>query len=152
MENPEGKFPAEFDTYQIVRSGDFVFCHFDVEETPRTVGLSRFGGMITGAYTVYESLRSEYSEYTERFYVSLDRKKQLRPLYTGLRNTIDKTTFAHTKMPVPPPEELANILAWIAEREADSDQVIEATKREITTLNEFKQTLIANAVTGKIKI
>ena len=25
LENPEGKFPAEFDTYQIVRSGDFVF-------------------------------------------------------------------------------------------------------------------------------
>jgi len=54
MENPEGKFPAEFDTYQEVKSGDFIFCHFDVEETPRTVGLSKFDGMITGAYTVYQ--------------------------------------------------------------------------------------------------
>jgi type I restriction enzyme S subunit len=56
MENPEGKFPAEFDTYQEVRIGDFVFCLFDVEETPRTVGLSNFDGMITGAYTVFEPL------------------------------------------------------------------------------------------------
>lgn len=30
MENPEGKFPAEFDTYQKVSPGDFVFCLFDV--------------------------------------------------------------------------------------------------------------------------
>jgi type I restriction enzyme S subunit len=53
MENPQGKFPAEFDTYQEVKKGDFVFCLFDVEETPRTVGLSSFDGMITGAYTVF---------------------------------------------------------------------------------------------------
>src|SRR5699024_1141989 len=47
MENPEGKFPAEFDTYQEVKVNDFVFCLFDVEETPRTVGLSKYDGMIT---------------------------------------------------------------------------------------------------------
>lgn len=56
MKNPEGKFPAEFDTYQEVNPGDFVFCLFDVEETPRAVGLSKFYGMITGSYTVLESL------------------------------------------------------------------------------------------------
>src|SRR5688572_6715601 len=54
MENPQGKFPAEFNTYQEVEKGDFIFCLFDVEETPRTVGLSNFEGMITGAYTVME--------------------------------------------------------------------------------------------------
>ena len=52
MENPEGKFPAEFSTYQSVEPGDMVFCLFDIDETPRCVGLSAFGGMITGAYTV----------------------------------------------------------------------------------------------------
>ncbi len=152
MENPEGKFPAEFDTYQVVRPGDFVFCHFDVEETPRTVGLSRLHGMITGAYTVYECLRPEYARFIERLYVSLDRGKQLRPLYTGLRNTIDKTVFSHTKMPVPPSEEIGPILEWIEVATDEVETVISATSREIDALNEFKQTLIANAVTGKIKI
>ena len=28
MENPQGKFPAEFDTYQEVKKGDFIFCLF----------------------------------------------------------------------------------------------------------------------------
>ena len=40
MENPEGKFPASFETYQEVLPGDFIFCMFDNEETPRAVGLS----------------------------------------------------------------------------------------------------------------
>lgn len=152
MENPEGKFPAKFDTYQVVRPGDFVFCHFDVEETPRTVGLSRFHGMITGAYTVYETLSPDYSEYIERLYISLDQEKLLRPLYSGLRNTIDKTVFAHTKMPVPPPDEVEKILQRISHAETETTKIVSATEREISTLNEFKQTLIANTVTGKIKI
>lgn len=46
MENPQGKFPAEFDTYQEVKKGDFVFCLFDVEETPRCIGLS-YQGLFT---------------------------------------------------------------------------------------------------------
>ena len=52
MENPEGKFPASFETYQEVLPGDFIFCMFDNEETPRAVGLSNLRGMITGAYDV----------------------------------------------------------------------------------------------------
>ena len=49
-----GKFSADMGTSQEVRSGDLVFCFFDVPETPRTVGLSQYSGMITGAYTVME--------------------------------------------------------------------------------------------------
>ena len=40
LENAKGKFPAEFNKYQVVSPGNFVFCLFDVDETPRTVGLS----------------------------------------------------------------------------------------------------------------
>ncbi len=54
METPKGKFPAEFDTYQEVKKGDFVFCLFDVEETPRGVGLSELDGMITGVLRARE--------------------------------------------------------------------------------------------------
>ena len=42
LDNPTGKFPASFNTYQAVNNGDFVFCLFDNEETPRTVGLSSY--------------------------------------------------------------------------------------------------------------
>ncbi|MCY7285948.1 MAG: hypothetical protein LH679_21495, partial [Cyanobacteria bacterium CAN_BIN43] len=45
MENPQGKFPAEFNTYKIVKPDDLIFCLFDVEETPRTVGHANQTGM-----------------------------------------------------------------------------------------------------------
>lgn len=49
----KGKFPKDFDTYKIVEPNDLIMCLFDVEETPRTVGVARHHGMITGAYDVF---------------------------------------------------------------------------------------------------
>ena len=53
----KGKFPAEFDSYKIVNKGNLILCLFDIEETPRTVGLSKFKGMITGAYNVLKKIK-----------------------------------------------------------------------------------------------
>ena len=39
VESGKGKFPKDFDTYQVIDPNDIVFCLFDVDETPRTVGL-----------------------------------------------------------------------------------------------------------------
>lgn len=58
IESGKGKFPKEFDNYKIVESGNIIFCLFDVDETPRTVGLSSIDGMITGAYNVFQSKES----------------------------------------------------------------------------------------------
>ena len=45
-----GKFPGSFDKYKVVKKGDMAFCLFDIDETPRTVGLSEYDGMLTGVY------------------------------------------------------------------------------------------------------
>lgn len=50
----KGKFPKDFNTYKKVVVGNIIFCLFDVDETPRTVGLSEVSGMITGAYDIFE--------------------------------------------------------------------------------------------------
>ena len=100
MEHPQGKFPAEFDTYQEVKRGDFIFCLFDVEETPRTVGLSDFDGMITGAYTVMQVNKNFDKSFLYYFYLNLDAGKRMKPLYTGLRNTISKDNFFSFKIPL----------------------------------------------------
>ena len=54
MFSVKGKFPASFEDYQIVRKSNARFCLFDIDETPRTVGLSEHDGMITGAYNVFQ--------------------------------------------------------------------------------------------------
>ena len=53
---------------------------------------------------------------------------------------------------VPPTEEQRDISRRLGELAAEFAPAFLKVEQEISTLNEFKQTLIANAVTGKIKI
>ena len=147
MENPEGKFPAEFDTYQEVKKGDFIFCLFDVEETPRTVGLSDFDGMITGAYTVFDTKPTADKKFLYYFYLNLDEKKSLKFLYRGLRNTIPKDSFFSFKTIFPPLSEQTAIAEFLDDKTAKTDQLIGIKQKEIELLKERRQILIQQAVT-----
>ncbi|MBM5100589.1 restriction endonuclease subunit S [Vibrio parahaemolyticus] len=147
MDNPEGKFPAEFDTYQEVSSGDFVFCLFDVEETPRTVGLSKFDGMITGAYTVFNPSEQYNREFLYYFYLNLDTDKKLKPLYKGLRNTISKEAFFSFKTFVPPIDEQVKIASYLDKKTSQIDEAIAIKQKQIELLKERKQIIIQQAVT-----
>jgi type I restriction enzyme S subunit len=147
MENPEGKFPAEFDTYQPIEPGDFIFCLFDVEETPRTVGISPFKGMITGAYTTFKASPEINHEYLHYLYYFLDKHKMLKPLYRGLRNTIPKENFYAFKSCLPPRDEQDRIVAFLDKKTTQIDQAIGIKEQQITLLKERKQTIIQNAIT-----
>ena len=146
MANPEGKFPAEFDTYQEVKEGDFIFCLFDVEETPRTVGLSSHHGMITGAYTIFETNNVD-KKFIYYFYLNLDSDKRLKPLYKGLRNTISKETFFSFNTFIPPLSEQQKIAQFLDDKTAKIDQAVDLAEKQIALLKEHKQILIQNAVT-----
>lgn len=147
MENPQGKFPAEFDTYQEVKKGDFIFCLFDVEETPRTVGLSDFDGMITGAYTVMGVNNNFDNSFLYYFYLNLDAGKRMKPLYTGLRNTISKDNFFSFKTFVPPINEQTAIANFLDDKTTKIDQAIAIKQKQIELLKERRQILIHKAVT-----
>lgn len=141
-----GKFPVEFDTYQEVKNGDFVFCLFDVEETPRTIGLSEYDGMITGAYTVFDA-RNISKKYLYYFYLNLDNNKRLKPLYLGLRNTISKENFFSFKSFIPPKDEQEKIASYLDEKIAKIDASISGKEKFIELLKEQKQIIINDAVT-----
>lgn len=143
----KGKFSADMGTSQEVRNGDLVFCLFDVPETPRTVGLSRYDGMITGAYTVFECSDSLLATYLENFYKAMDDSKLLSPLYSGLRNTIPPPRFLGTKTPLPPPEEQAAIVRFLNHTNQRIERTIRAKRKVIALLNEQKQVIIHRAVT-----
>ena len=151
MENPEGKFPAEFDTYQEVKEGDFIFCLFDVEETPRTVGLSSYRGMITGAYTIFETNNVD-KKFIYYFYLNLDSNKRLKPLYKGLRNTISKETFFSFNTFIPPLSEQQKIAQFLDNKTAKIDQAIALKTAHIEKLKEYKSVLINDVVTGKVRV
>ena len=142
----KGKFPKDFDTYKIVTSGDLVFCLFDIDETPRTVGLSEHDGMLTGAYTVFK-LREINPRFINYYYLALDNVKALRPLYSGLRKTIKTNIFLGTKLTVPPRSEQDQIVRYLDWQVSRTNKLISTLKKQIALLKEQKQVIINEAVT-----
>lgn len=141
-----GKFPAEFDTYKVVEPGDFIFCFFDVDETPRAVGLSSEYGMITGAYTVLRQSIAN-SQYLYYYYLSIDDAKALKPLYTGLRKTVPLNAFMSMQIFLPPKAEQDAIVRYLDSATSEIDKAIAMQQKMIDLLNERKQIIIQNAVT-----
>lgn len=144
--NGGGKFPTSFDKYKIVKPGDMAFCLFDIDETPRTVGLSNYDGMLTGAYTIMEVKNIE-RRYVYYYYLSLDNVKALKPLYSGLRKTINTDLFQSTKLPVPPRPEQDQIVRFLDWKVSGINKLINIKKKEIKELEELKKVIINKAVT-----
>ena len=142
-----GKFSTDMGTSQKVQRGDLIMCLFDVPETPRTVGLSQYDGMITGAYTVFDVCSDELAKWFEMFYLAMDDQKALSPLYSGLRNTIQKPRFLGTKTPIPPPDERVAIVRYLNYVNVRVRRLTEAKRKLIGLLTEYKQAIIHRAVT-----
>jgi type I restriction enzyme S subunit len=142
-----GKIPAEFDTYQEVKKQDLVFCLFDIDETPRTIGLSSYDGMITGAYNVYRCLNVCAPEYAYYYFMHIDSFKGLKPFYTGLRKVVRAETFSNIKIPAPAFEEQQKIAQFLDHETAKIDTLIEKQQRLIELLKEKRQAVISHAVT-----
>lgn len=147
MEDPKGKFPSNFDSYQVIDPGDLVFCLFDIDETPRAVGIVREKGMITGAYSAFSCDDESARDYLYRLYLHLDTHKALKPLYTGLRKVIKTSTFLRTKSPIPPRNGASPDYAFFKRKERQFNHLIHAKERLIELLEEQKQAIIQRAVT-----
>lgn len=151
LENAKGKFPKDFEAYQVVNPNNIVLCLFDMDETPRTVGLSSMKGMITGSYNVFkiENINEKYLYY---YYLSLDNSKKLRALYTGLRKVIHIDTFLRTKMPNPPMKEQIKIVKYLDYKLSKISKFIKAKKKIIDLLKQEKKVFINEIIIGKLKI
>ena len=146
MASGKGKFPKDFNTYKIVKPGDMAFCLFDIDETPRTVGLSQYGGMLTGAYTIFHvaNINPHYAYY---YYLSLDNVKAMRPLYSGLRKTINTGTFLSCKLPLPPRPEQNQIVRFLDWKVSVINRLISIKRKQIALLHERQCVHISHIVT-----
>lgn len=140
-----GKFPASFEKYTIVNPKDLVFCLFDIDETPRTIGISKIEGMITSAYNIM-AVKKDCAKYMYYFYLYLDFIKGLKPYYSSLRKTVNIDTFNSLKILTPPineQEQIANYLDW---KINEIDRLIQVEKEKIKELELFKQKYIDSQI------
>ena len=147
----KGKFPSDFSTYQVVQPSDMVFCLFDVDETPRTVGLSAYTGMITGAYTVYET-HDVLPEFLLHYFTAIDNKKGFKPLYSGLRKVIGKDVFSRQSIYLPSVKEQKEIVAAIDASQKKCKKAMDLFEQEIIALTDLRTHLISDVVIGQIDV
>ncbi len=147
ISNGEGKIPENFNTYQIVKKNNLIFCLFDIDETPRTIGISSNNGMITGAYNVYSTKPTSIPKYIYYYFLHIDYFKGLRPFYTGLRKVVRSETFSNIKIHCPSIQEQTKIAQFLDHETAKIDQLIEKQQTLIELLKEKRQAVISHAVT-----
>ncbi|UKK54233.1 restriction endonuclease subunit S [Prevotella sp. E2-28] len=148
VESGKGKFPKDFDTYQIVRPNELVFCLFDIDETPRTVGLVEKEGMLTGAYTALNvNQKRAFPQFVYYYYLAVDNIKGLKPYYSGLRKTVRADKFLQIYIPLPPLSEQEKIVSYLDSKTSKIDSYVADKEKEILLLQELKQKTIAEAVT-----
>lgn len=152
VESGKGKFPASFETYQAVQPGDLVLCLFDMDETPRTVGLSSLYGMVTGAYDVFSVSDDADRRYLYYWFLALDNAKAWKLFYKSLRKTITPPSFLRQPVPLPPLNEQEAIADFIDSKSEEINILMADIDRQVELLNTYRKQLISDVVTGKIRV
>ena len=153
IESNFGKFPASFDSYQAVEPGDLVTCLFDVDETPRTIGLAKMQGIVTGAYTRFSVNRTlVLPEFLTLLLIGIDNRKAFRPLYTGMRKGIQTGRLLGAKVPLPDLRTQEEIVRHLERRHNVLLSVDHQASVSLGLLEERKRSLITAAVTGQLDV
>ena len=152
LENPTGKFPLSFDSYQVVLPNDLIFCLFDIDETPRTIGFSELSGMITAAYTVCTCSSAETAKFLYYLYLDKDFHKSLKPYYSGLRKVIQKARFLSIKIALPTLKEITEIINYINIKVNEIESLKIYYLDQIKAIKEYNSCLVSDVVTGKLDV
>ena len=151
VESGKGKFPASFEDYQEVIAGDIVMCLFDMDETPRTVGLSSVEGMITGAYDVFRVVNGD-ERFVSYWLHAFDDRKLWKLFYRSLRKTITFSRFLSLPIPVPPHVEQRLIADYLDGKMSEIDSAVSGIRKQIELLDKYRKQIINDAVTGKVRV
>ncbi|WP_081970070.1 N-6 DNA methylase [Paenibacillus sp. FSL P4-0081] len=152
LENPSGKMPATFDGYQKVDAGNLLMCLFDIDVTPRCIGLIRNEGLTSPAYSQFVLKDGNNAEYYNYLLRMIDDKKCFLHLSKNLRSSLTETDFGAIQTIQPDIIEQEKISAFLDEKLNKINEVIEKNKQLIAELEEYKKSLIYESVTGKKEV
>lgn len=150
----DGLLPANFDTYQVVEDGNLILRLTDLQNDHKSlrVGFVTQEGIITSAYVCLEAFNNMIPKYLYYSLHSFDIKKVFYSMGGGLRQGLNYAELRKLNVIVPPKEEQQQIVEYIESRVAIIEEQISIIKLEIEQMQEYKQCLISDAVTGKIKV
>ena len=149
-----GLLPESFEGYQIVQPGYTVLRLTDLQNDKRSLrtGYTTETGIITSAYMGLipgERLDSKYFAYLLHAY---DLLKIYYGFGSGLRQSLKFNDMKRLPVLVPPMPEQKHIVAYIDTKTSQINTLIADISKQIQRLKQYRQIVIHNAVTGKIKV
>lgn len=114
IEDSKGKTPMSYNTYQMISKNDLVLCLFDLDVSAVFSDVSKYCGMISPAYQVFES-DIVYMNYYKYIFDKIFQDRSYKLHSKSLRYTITPDNFLMLDMIVPPKEEqeqIARFLDW----------------------------------------
>lgn len=154
VETNFGLLPESFETYQIVEKGYIVLRLTDLQNDKRSLrcGLVKEKGIITSAYVSLvpnDTINEVYAYYLLHAY---DLFKVFYGLGSGVRQSMGFSDLKRVPILLPPKDEQNHIAEYLDEKNKEIDSLIIDLKKQITNLKEYRQSLIYEAVTGKIDV
>lgn len=146
-----GKMPTSFDGYQYVKPNDLLLCLFDIDVTPRCVGVVKDYGVTSPAYSRFVIHDGYYNAYYDYLLRAIDDDKVFVHLSKNLRSSLTENDFGAIKTCVPPLAEQERIAAFLDAECAVIDAVLEKTRASIEEYKKLKQAVITQAVTKGIR-
>lgn len=144
--------PDDLSGYKYVKEGQFVINK--MKSWQGSYGVSDYEGIVSPAYYV-----CDLSFPCKEFFSKAVRSKAYIPFFTqyskGIRvDQWDLSTIGLKTIPFiePPIEEQQAIVDYINTKTAKIDQMKDGIKSEIEKLKEYKQRLISDVVTGKVRV
>ena len=154
IESTNGLLPFSFETYQIINNGNIILRFTDLQNDHKSlrVGLVTENGIITSAYTCIAPKKFVLSNYLYFLLHSADIKKVFYGMGGGLRQNLNYTEFRKLRLMIPPLSEQNSIASYIDHKVAQIEKMKAAELSQIEKLKEYKQRLISDVVTGKVKV
>ena len=141
-----------FEGLKLVKKGDFVI---SLRSFQGGIEYAHYQGIISAAYTIlYINTDCLDADYIRILFKSFPFINLLKICVTGIREgqNINNDLLKKQFIPVPPIDEQKQIVAYINERVSSIDTQISSIEKQIANLNEYKQSLVSDVVTGKVKV
>ena len=145
-----GKMPSSFDGYQILYKGNLLMCLFDYDVTPRCIGLIKDSGVSSPAYSQFVLLRGNDAAYFYYYYLMVDHTKALLHRAKNLRHSFTEEQLGAIKVPAPPIAEQKRIADFLDSQCSEIDAISADIQKEIETLEQYKRSLVFEAISKGI--
>ncbi len=140
--------------YSVLQKDDIMIngLNLNYDFVSQRVAIAPSDGIITSAYVVVRPRIGTNAQYYNYLFKTMDNMKLFHGMGTGIRLTLSFDELKKQLVVVPPQDEQESIVTYIEEKCQKIDTLINDLQTEIESLKEYKQRLIADVVTGQIKV